>query len=459
MSHNANAIDEVKALLGERLSTSQSVRDTHGENEAHYPHTPPDAVAFPNSAQEVAEIVKICAKHRCPIVPWGVGTSLEAHALAIRGGITLNMQNMNKIVEVMDADLAVRVGPGITRSRLNSELRATGLFFPVDPGADASIGGMAATRASGTTAVRYGTMRENVLGMEVVTADGRIIRTGTTAKKSSSGYDLTKLMIGSEGTLGIITELTLRLQGQPDAIAAAVCPFPDVASAVNTVISAVQIGIPMARMELIDPNSMKAINAYSDLSYPEEPHLFLEFHGSKTAVVEQSETLAEIAKENGGSDFQWTTKTEERSKLWQARHDAYFATKAQYSGQLGLSTDVCVPISQLATAIDETMEDLDSHKVVGNIVGHVGDGNYHALLFAPADDKNALDLNLKLAGRMAERALKLGGTVTGEHGIGMGKMKYMQAEHGDAWQVMAQIKQALDPENILNPGKIVEINA
>ncbi|MEM7241197.1 MAG: FAD-linked oxidase C-terminal domain-containing protein [Pseudomonadota bacterium] len=458
MNHIAKAVEEVKALLGDRLSTAPAVLNTHGENETYFPHTPPDAVAFPNGASEVSEIVKICARHNCPIVPWGVGTSLEGHALPVRGGITLNMQNMADVIEVMDADLAVRVGPGITRERLNAELRATGLFFPVDPGANASLGGMAATRASGTTTVRYGTMRENVLGLEVVLADGRILRTGSTAKKSSAGYDLTKLMIGSEGTLGIITELTLRLQGQPEAVSAAVCSFPSVADAVNTVIASVQMGISMARMELVDPNSMKAINDYSNLNYPLEPHLFLEFHGSSAGVAEQADIVGDIAAENGGTDFQWTSKTEDRTKLWHARHNAYFATKAQFPGQLGLSTDVCVPISKLAEAIAETQADLEAHKITGNIIGHVGDGNYHTLLFAPPEDKDALNLNLKLAGRMAERALRLGGTVTGEHGIGMGKMKFMEAEHGAGWQVMAEIKRALDPQNILNPGKVVEIN-
>ncbi|GLQ34858.1 2-hydroxy-acid oxidase [Amylibacter marinus] len=458
MSKNASAINEIQAFLGERLNTSAAVRALHGQNEAHYPEMPPEAVAFPNSTAEVSEIVKICAKHRCPIIPWGTGTSLEGHALPVQGGITVSLQNMSAVLEVLPEDLLAVVQPGLTREALNKDLRATGLFFPVDPGANASLGGMAATRASGTTAVRYGTMKENIRALEVVLADGRIIRTGSRAKKSSTGYDLTKLFVGSEGTLGIITEMTLELQGQPEAIAAAVCDFDDIESAINTVIMAVQMGVPIARMELVDGLSIKAINAYSKLSYPEKPHLFMEFHGSEVAVKDQSETMREISADFQGGDFQWSTRSEERNALWAARHNAYYAMKALYPNKRGMATDVCVPISKLAQAITETIADLDAHGVSGMIIGHAGDGNYHSTLFVDPDQPDELALHLKLAHRMAERGLALGGTVSGEHGIGVGKQKFMAAEHGDAVSVMADIKRSFDPDNIMNPGKLVPMN-
>jgi len=458
MSDISGAIAALKTLLGERLNTNRAVLDQHGQSETYFAAAPPDAVAFAHSTQEVSDIVKICAKHDCPIVPWGVGTSLEGHALAIKGGVTINMGEMNQIVEVYQEDLLAVVQPGITRETLNEDLRATGLFFPVDPGANATIGGMTATRASGTTAVRYGTMKENVLALEVVLADGRIIRTGTRAKKSSSGYDLTNLMVGSEGTLGIITEITLRLQGQPEAIAAAVCDFPDVEAAVSTVIVAVQMGVPMARMELIDTLSMQALNQYSQLGLPEKPHLFMEFHGSNAGVAEQSEMLKELAADHGGGDFQWSTKTEDRNKLWHARHNAFFATKALKPGFDGMSTDVCVPISKLAEAITDTAKDAADNGMFAPILGHVGDGNYHTLFLTDPNKPAELAMAQKLAHRMNTRALEMGGTVTGEHGIGMGKMKYMAEEHGDGWSVMADIKRTLDPQNILNPGKVVQVN-
>ncbi len=458
MLNNASAITELKALLGERLSTSGAVIDLHAHDEAHFPRTPPDAVAFPNDTAEVSEIAKICHRHGCPIVPWGVGTSLEGHALAIRGGVTVDFTNMNKVLQIYDTDLNVVVQPGLTREELNVELRATGLFFPIDPGANATLGGMTATRASGTTAVRYGTMKDNVLALEVVLADGRIIRTGSRAKKSSSGYDLTRLMVGSEGTLGLITEITLRLQGQPEATSAAVCEFEDANSAVNTVMMAVQIGIPMARIEFIDADSITAINAYSKMTMRECPHLFMEFHGSEAGVKEQSEQMAEIAAEFGGGGFQWSTKAEERNALWKARHNAYFAMKATKPGALGITTDVCVPISQLAKAIDDSIEDIAAQGITPFILGHVGDGNYHAALLVEPGDTQAMKTAVGIAHRMNQRALAVGGTVTGEHGIGVGKMKYMAEEHGEAWNVMADIKRALDPGNILNPGKMVQIN-
>jgi len=458
MSDIARAIAALKTLLAECLSTSRAILDQHGQSEAYFAPTPPDAVAFARNTQDVSDIVKICAKHGCPIVPWGVGTSLEGHALAIKGGVTINMSGMNQIVEVYQEDLLVVVQPGITREALNEDLRATGLFFPVDPGANATIGGMTATRASGTTAVRYGTMKENVLALEVVLADGRIIRTGTRAKKSSSGYDLTNLMVGSEGTLGIITEITLRLQGQPEAIAAAVCDFPDVEAAVNTVIAAVQMGIPMARMELLDALSMQALNNYSQLGLPQKPHLFMEFHGSEASVTEQSEIMKELASDMGGGDFQWSSKTEDRNKLWSARHTAFFATKALKPGFDGMSTDVCVPISKLAQAITDTAKDAADNGMFAPILGHVGDGNYHTLFLTDPNKPEELAMAQRLSHRMNTRALALGGTVTGEHGIGMGKMKYMIEEHADGWSVMADIKRTLDPQNIMNPGKVVQVN-
>ena len=452
------AIKEIKNVLGDRINTSKAICDIYGQNETYFDHMPPDAVVYPETTDEVSKIVSLCAKNNCPIVPWGVGTSLEGHALALRGGITVDLSRMNKVLEVKDEDLLAIVQPGLTREELNEDLRATGLFFPVDPGANATIGGMAATRASGTTAVRYGTMRENVLAMEVVLANGSIVRTGTKAKKSSAGYDLTKLFVGSEGTLGIITELTISLQGKPEAIAAGVCEFPSVDTAVSVVISAIQMGIPMARIELIDEISIRAINSYSKLNYPEKPHLFMEFHGSDVGVKDQSEKMAEIIEEFGGGPFRWSVKPEEQKKLWAARHEAYYATKAFFPGKLGMSTDVCVPISELAKAITDTQRDLENFKVVGAIVGHVGDGNFHTLMFSDPNDPSDLERNKMIAHRMAERALEVGGTVTGEHGIGIGKMKYMAQEHGAALSLMVNLKRSFDPQNIMNPGKMININ-
>jgi len=458
MANIAGAITELQDRLGDKVSTAQAVRDQHGQNETYFAAMPPDAVVFVANTDDVVTTVKTCAQYGCPIVPWGVGTSLEGHALPVQGGVTISFEKMNRVLEVFPEDLCVRIEPGVTREALNEELRATGLFFPIDPGANATLGGMAATRASGTTAVRYGTMRDNVLSMKVVLADGRVIETGTRAKKSSAGYDLTHLMVGSEGTLGVITELTLRLHGQPEAIAAAVCSFPSVDAAVNTTIQAIQMGVPVARMELIDALSMKCINAYSETSYPEEPHLFMEFHGSDLGVKEQSEMLQALADEHGGGGFQWTTKTEERSKLWSARHNAYWAIKAMWPERQGMSTDVCVPISELAGAIAAAQTDVAAHNMPGPIVGHVGDGNYHVLILSDPSDPNELKTAKEIAARMAENALSKGGTVTGEHGIGMGKMELLKQEHGEGVQVMASIKRALDPQNILNPGKIVQMN-
>nr|WP_323779838.1 FAD-linked oxidase C-terminal domain-containing protein [Amylibacter sp.] len=458
MPDNGAAISELKTLLGDRLSTAQAVLHLHGENETYYDNTPPDAVAFPNTTQEVSEILKICHAHGCPVIPWGVGTSLEGHALPIRGGVTIDMINMNKMLTVAAEDLYAVVQPGITREELNTELRATGLFFPVDPGANATLGGMTATSASGTTTVRYGKMKDNVMALEVVLADGRIIRTGSKAKKSSAGYDLTRLFVGSEGTLGIITELTVKLHGQPEAISAAVCEFEDSTSAVNAVIMAVQMGLPIARVEFIDALSIKAINAYSNMTMTECPHLFMEFHGSESGVAEQVQRMKEITEEFGGGGFQWASKAEDRNKLWHARHTAYFAIKAQRPGSDGISTDVCVPISKLAQAMDETIADVEAHGWNAPIVGHVGDGNYHVLFLFDRNNPEEFALAKDLTHRMNLRALALGGTVTGEHGIGIGKMKYLEEEHGEAVNIMADIKRSFDPTGIMNPGKIVAVN-
>ncbi len=452
------ALTRVRDLIGERLSTSPSVRDLHGQNEAYFTPVPPDAVAFPRSTQEVSDIVKICNEELCPITAWGTGTSLEGHAVAFNGGISLDLSEMNQVLEVHQEDMDAVVQPGVTREALNAELRATGLFFPVDPGANASLGGMAATRASGTTAVRYGTMRENVMALEVVLADGRIIRTGTRARKSSAGYDLTKLMIGSEGTLGIITELTVRLQGQPESITAAVCPFPDMESAVNTVIATIQMGIPMARIELVDPTAIRAVNNANDMTMPVVPHLFVEFHGSTAGAKEQAETFGEIARDFGCLGFEWSANLEERNRLWSARHNFYYASLKLKPGCRGLTTDICVPISRLAEALLETVQDIEESGMIAPIVGHVGDGNFHTGFLIDPNKPEELEMAKALTHKMNQRALRLGGTVTGEHGVGVGKKRYMAEEHGEAWSVMADIKRLFDPNNILNPGKVVELN-
>ncbi|MEM7471383.1 MAG: FAD-linked oxidase C-terminal domain-containing protein [Pseudomonadota bacterium] len=454
----AAAIEELKPLLGERCTTSKSDRDIHGRSEVYYAPMPPDAVVYPQDAEEVSEIVKICARHDCPIIPWGTGTSLEGHALALKGGVTVDFAQMNSVVELNAEDMDVRVQPGITRMALNEELRATGLFFPVDPGANASIGGMASTRASGTTTVRYGTMADNVRALEVVLADGRIIRTGSRARKTSAGYDLTHLFVGAEGTLGLITELTLKLQGQPEAISAGICAFPDMDAAVNCVMETIQMAIPMARIEFVDAATTQAFSAYSGRHMPAQPHLLVEFNGSDQAVTEQSRRFAEIVSDHGGSDFEWATKTEDRNALWQLRHDGYYAILASRKGATAMSTDICVPISRLAEAVTQTQADIADSPLEGPILGHVGDGNFHAILMMDPDNPDELAEAKRLADRMAERALEMGGTVTGEHGVGMGKMKYMTREHGEAWSVMADLKRSFDPQNILNPGKMVQVN-
>lgn len=457
MPHDA-ALAELARFLGDRLSRSRSDRTAHGQNEAWFPETPPDAVAFPETVEEVARIVAICARHGCPVTAWGTGTALEGHALAVRGGLSLDLARMNRILSVRAEDMQAVVQPGVTREALNAELRATGLMFPIDPGANASLGGMAATRASGTTAVRYGTMRDNVMALQVVLADGRVIRTGSGARKSSAGYDLTGLFVGSEGTLGIITELTLRLHGQPEAISAAVCAFDDFEAAVQTVIATIQMGTPMARIEFVDETTAAIFNKANGTRLPEKPHLMIEFHGSDRAVAEDARRFGEVVAEMGGGHFDWATTPEDRTRLWKMRHGAYRAAIASRPGCMGLVTDLCVPISRLAVAVRETREDIATAGIPGPILGHVGDGNFHAILLIDRANAEELSTAKALARRMAERALRLGGTITGEHGVGMGKKELMAMEHGEAWEVMARIKRALDPDGILNPGKVVEVN-
>jgi D-lactate dehydrogenase (cytochrome) len=451
------AIAELKLLVGDRLSTAAAVREQHGRDESYHASVPPDAVVFATSTEDVSAVVNICARHKVPMIAYGTGTSLEGHVAALHGGVCIDLSRMNRIVEVNADDLDCRVEPGVTRKQLNEYLRDTGLFFPIDPGADASLGGMTATRASGTNAVRYGTMRENVLAMIVVMADGRVIRTSKRARKSSAGYDLTRLFVGSEGTLGIITEITLRLYGIPAAISTAMCAFPTVSEAVNTVIQTIQSGIPVARIEIADELQMDAINKYSKLSLKVAPTLWLEFHGSAASVAEQAGMVQAIAGEHGGTNFEWTTNAEERKRLWQARHDAAYANKALRPGCQVWATDVCVPISRLAQCIEETKKDLATSFLPAPLVGHVGDGNFHlTLVLNPNDPKEVAECE-RLNQRLVARALALDGTCTGEHGVGYGKVDFLVAEHGEAVSVMRMIKNALDPDNLMNPGKIVRM--
>jgi D-lactate dehydrogenase (cytochrome) len=450
-----SAIEELRALLGDRLSTSQAVRDHHGKDESYHTPIPPDAVAFARSTEEVAAVVRVCARHGVPVIPFGTGTSLEGGIAALRGGITIDVSGMDRILRVSPEDLDVTVEAGVTRKRLNEHLRDTGLFFPIDPGADASLGGMAATRASGTNAVRYGTMRENVLGLTVVLADGRVIRTGGRARKSSAGYDLTRLFVGSEGTLGVITEVTLRLYGIPEAISSAVCPFPTIKDAVDTVIQTIQAGVPVARIELLDEVTVEAVNRFSKLDLQVAPTLFFEFHGTSAGVVEQAETVQAIAADHGAPDFRWATRPEERSRLWQARHDAYYASLALRPGAKGWPTDVCVPISRLAECIVETKRDITEAGVLAPLVGHVGDGNFHLVYVLDPGSEDEMRQAGELNDRLVRRALAMGGTCTGEHGVGYGKMPFLEIEHGEGWDVMAELKRALDPSGIMNPGKVV----
>ena len=449
-------IEELRGVDGANLSTAEAVREHHSRGESHHEGALPAAVLFPESTESVQAIVRACAAHRCPIVPFGAGSSLEGHVNPIHGGVSIDMSRMNRILRVSADDLDATVEAGVTRKQFEKHLRSTGLIFHLDPGADATLGGMAATRASGTTAVRYGTMRDAVLGMRVVMADGRIISTGSRARKSSSGYDLTKLFVGSEGTLGVITELTLRLHGRPEAVAAATCHFADIESAVRTVITTIQLGIPVARIELLDEVQIDAVNRFSHTSYPALPTLFFEFHGlSERDVTEQAETLAEIAVENGAEGFARAISPEARAALWQARHDAYYAALALRPGSRGWTTDACVPISRLAECIVETKRDIAESHLVGSLVGHVGDGNFHIVFPVNPDDPADIREAARLSDRIAERALALGGTVSGEHGVGLGKRKFLAREHGESLEVMRAIKQALDPLGIMNPGKLL----
>ena len=449
-----NVCAALAARFGDRFSTSASLRAQHTNTLTWIPCQPPDAVVFAETTDEVVAIVTLCAASRVPVIAFGTGTSLEGHVNAPFGGLCIDLSRMSRILAVHEADLDCVVEAGVTRKQLNEHLRDLGLFFPVDPGADASLGGMAATRASGTNAVRYGTMRDNVLGLTAVLADGRVIETGTRARKSAAGYDLTRLLIGSEGTLGIITGLTLKLYGVPETILSAVCPFASIEGACNAVIAALQIGLPLARIELADPVQIRACNAYSRLTLPEQPTLFLEFHGTEASAREQVQTFAEIAASEGGGDFQWAERPEDRTKLWQARHDAYWAARGLKPGAELLSTDVCVPISALAACVSETREDIDRLGLLAPIVGHVGDGNFHVMpLFDPHDPEERRNVQGFLD-RLIERALRYDGTCSGEHGVGQGKIGYLAAEHGLGIEVMVAIKKALDPLNILNPGKI-----
>ncbi len=452
---NPELIQRLAERFGDRLGRSDAVRERFGKDESYHPSVPPDAVVTVHDTNEVAAVAKLCSDYATPVIAYGAGTSLEGSVSALSGGVAVNLQEMNAIVEVHHDDLDVVVQPGVTRRQLNAHLRDSGLFFPVDPGADASVGGMISTRASGTNAVRYGTMRENVLALEVVLADGRVIRTGGRARKSAAGYDLTHLFTGAEGTLGIITEATLRLYGIPEAMSAAVCSFKSLDAAVQTVIQTIQLGVPVARIELLDEVQLDAINRYSKTDYPVAPTLFLEFHGTDASVKEQAETVAELAAEHGGADFHWTTNSDERNRLWRARHDAAYACKAlRPNGQIW-ATDVCVPISRLAECIAETRADLEANRLVAPIVGHVGDGNFHLVLLVDHQDAAEVERAQAVHQRMVHRAIAMGGTCTGEHGIGYGKLDFLEHEKGEAVDVMWQIKQALDPAGIMNPGKIM----
>jgi D-lactate dehydrogenase (cytochrome) len=452
----ASAVQALAARFGNRLITSQAVREQHAHTTTWLAPQPPDAVVMAQETADIQDVVRICAEHSVPVIAFGTGTSLEGQVNAPAGGVCIDLRDMNKVLEVHADDLDCVIQPGVTRKALNEYLRDQGVFFPIDPGADASLGGMASTRASGTNAVRYGTMRDNVLALKVVRGDGEIITTGTRAKKSSAGYDLTHLFVGAEGTLGIICELTIKLRGIPETIAAAACSFESVRGACQATILAIQTGIPVARIELLNAAQVRACNSYSKLSLPETPLLLLEFHGSDNEVAEQSKNFSELAKECGGGDFTWTTRPEDRTKLWQARHDAYWAVKALRPGAGVVATDVCVPISRLADCVTETEADLERLKLLSPIVGHVGDGNFHCSLVCDVDDRDEMARGEDFMHRLVERAQAMGGTCTGEHGIGQGKQKYLKAELGpEAIDAMRAVKQALDPHNIFNPGKIL----
>ena len=448
-------LDALKQQFAERVTTSHAAREHHGRDESPFDPQLPDAVVYARTAAEVQAIVRLCAQHGVPVIPYGNGSSLEGHLLAVQGGVSIDLSEMNKVIAINAEDLTVTVEPGISRKQLNEALKDTGLFFPIDPGADASIGGMSATRASGTNAVRYGSMRENVLALTVVLADGRIVKTGTRARKSSAGYDLTRLFVGSEGTLGVITEVTVRLYPQPEAISAAVCAFPSMGDAVRAVIETIQMGVPIARVEFVDALAVRAINRHSNLSLRESPMLFFEFHGTEAGVKEQAQTVQEITAGNDGTDFDWATRPEDRSRLWNARHNAYFAMLQLKPGCRAVTTDVCVPISRLAECVEETEKALRGSPLPCPIVGHVGDGNFHVAMLLDPGKPEELEEAERLNRRIVARALEVGGTCTGEHGVGLHKMGFMIDEHGeDGIGVMRAIKHALDPNNLMNPGKI-----
>ncbi len=454
-----SVVSELKALLGERVSTSHAVREHHGKDESYFPYALPDVVVFSKSTEEVRDIVNICRTHRVPMIPYGVGTSLEGHILAIRGGVCIDLSQMNQVLAVHEEDMDAVVQAGVTRKQLNEHIKHTGLFFPIDPGADATLGGMCATRASGTNAVRYGTMRENVISLKVVLADGRIIQTSRRAKKSAAGYDLTRLFVGSEGTLGIITEATVKLHPVQAAMSAAVCSFRNIDGAAKTVIQTLQAAVPIARSELLCALTMKALNAHNKTQHREQPTLLLEFHGTEAGVVEQAQMVQEIARENGGMDFQWATRPEERSKLWEARHNAYFACLQLKPGARAVSTDVCVPISRLAECVTETVRDLAKSTLPVPLFGHVGDGNFHLVILIDPQSRPEMDEAKAINARLIARALAMEGTCTGEHGIGMGKMESMRMELGDdMMDLMRDVKKVFDPEGLMNPGKVVPLD-
>ena len=448
-------LDALVARFGAQCSQSLAVREQHGRDEGALVAPPPSAVVFAESTQDVADAVKLASTYEVPVIPYGAGSSLEGHLLAVQGGISLDVSRMNRVLSVNADDLTVTVQPGLSRKQLNEAIRDTGLFFPIDPGADASIGGMTATRASGTNAVRYGTMRENVLALEVVAASGEVIHTGTRAKKSSAGYDLTRLMVGSEGTLGIVTEVTVRLFPLPEAVSAAICSFPSIEAAVRTVIQTIQLGVPIARVELIDANSVRMVNAYSKTTLREEPMLLMEFHGSPAGVKEQAETVQDIAREFGGQAFEWASTPEDRTRLWTARHNAYFAAVSSVPGCRAISTDTCVPISRLADCLLDSITEADASGLPYFLVGHVGDGNFHFGYLLDPTKPEQFQKAEELNHQLVARALRLGGTCTGEHGVGIHKMGFLVDETGaGAVDMMRAIKRALDPKNILNPGKI-----
>ncbi len=455
--NHTTCINKLSGVFAGKLVTSKAVCDQHGTDESFHESHSPDAVLFAHSKDDVVRAVTICAQYHTPVIPFGTGTSLEGHVAAINGGVCIDTSKMNQILAVHQNDADCVVQPGVRRMQLNEHLRDTGLFFPIDPGADASIGGMVSTRASGTNAVRYGTMRHNVLSLEVVLANGEIINTARRARKSAAGYDLTALMIGAEGTLGLITEITLKLYGIPEAISSAVCTFPTVEDAVNTTIATIQCGVPIARIELMDAISISAVNAYSGLSLDVAPTLFMEFHGSKQSVQEQSEFVCNLSSQFGGSQFKWTTRSEERTQLWQARHDAAYACKALRKNCEIMATDVCVPISKLAECIKLTQQDIEASALLAPVLGHVGDGNFHLGLVVNPNDQSEVKRACDLHKRLVNRALEMEGTCTGEHGIGYGKIDFLEAELGRSTQVMRLIKQSLDPKNIMNPGKVINL--